>query len=51
MQEPIAYLKGKFVPASECVLPIYDLGIVLGADFVAFFLFFGGADAGAKVRC
>ena len=31
MKEPIAYLKGQFVPASQCVLPIYDLGIVLGA--------------------
>ncbi|MBI83856.1 MAG: hypothetical protein CMJ81_11710 [Planctomycetaceae bacterium] len=36
MQEPIAYLKGKFVPASECVLPIYDLGIVLGAAVTDF---------------
>ena len=31
MTEPIAYLKGEFVPASQCVLPMYDLGIVLGA--------------------
>ncbi len=30
-QEPLAYLKGEFVPVSSCVLPIYDLGIVLGA--------------------
>lgn len=36
MQEPIAYLKGQFVPASKCVLPIYDLGIVLGAAVTDF---------------
>ena len=36
MKEPIAYLKGEFVPASECVLPIYDLGIVLGAAVTDF---------------
>ena len=36
MTEPLAYLKGKFVPASECVLPIYDLGIVLGAAVTDF---------------
>ena len=40
MVEPIAYLKGEFVPNSQCVLNIYDLGIVLGAavtDFVRTF--------------
>lgn len=40
MAEPIAYLKGEFVPASKCALNIYDLGIVLGAavtDFVRTF--------------
>ena len=37
MTEPIAYLKGEFVPASECKLPIYDLGIVLGAAVTDFF--------------
>ena len=31
MSEPIAYLNGRFVPASQCRLPVYDLGIVLGA--------------------
>lgn len=36
MQEPIAYLKGEFVPASQCVLPVYDLGIVLGAAVTDF---------------
>ena len=37
MTEPIAYLKGEVVPASECKLPIYDLGIVLGAAVTDFF--------------
>jgi len=40
MKAPIAYLKGEFVPAPECRLPVYDLGIVLGAavtDFVRTF--------------
>lgn len=36
MAEPIAYLKGRFVPASQCTLPIYDLGIVLGAAVTDF---------------
>ena len=37
MTEPIAYLKGEFVPASECKLQIYDLGIVIGAAVTDFF--------------
>ncbi len=36
MSEPLAYLKGEFVPASQCVLPVYDLGIVLGAAVTDF---------------
>jgi len=36
MPEPIAYLKGEFVPASECRLHIYDLGVVLGAAVTDF---------------
>ena len=36
MDQPIAYLKGQFVPASECALPMYDLGIVLGAAVTDF---------------
>lgn len=36
MDQPLAYLKGEFVPASECVLPMYDLGIVLGAAVTDF---------------
>ncbi len=31
MTEPIAYLNGRFIPQSQCVLPIYDAGIVMGA--------------------
>ena len=36
MPEPIAYLKGEYIPASQCVLPIYDLGIVIGAAVTDF---------------
>ena len=31
MPEPIVYLKGEFLPASEAKINIYDLGIVIGA--------------------
>ncbi len=40
--EPIAYLKGSFVPAGECRLPVYDLGIVLGAAVTDFLRTFNG---------
>lgn len=33
MNEPIVYLNGAFIPASQARLNIYDLGIVLGATF------------------
>ena len=36
MGQPIAYLKGEFVPASQCALPMHDLGIVLGAAVTDF---------------
>lgn len=39
---PLAYLNGDFVPAAECKLPIYDLGIVLGAAVTDFLRTFGG---------
>ena len=42
MSEPIAWLKGNFVPASQCVLPVYDLGIVLGAAVTDFLRTFSG---------
>ena len=31
MSEPIAYLKGDFIPATDALLPVYDAGIVVGA--------------------
>lgn len=31
MTEPLVYLRGEFVPASQASLKIYDLGVVLGA--------------------
>lgn len=31
MNEPQVYLNGKFIPAPEAAIPIYDKGIVLGA--------------------
>ena len=32
----IAYLKGKFIPAEDCKLAVYDTGIVLGASVTDF---------------
>ena len=31
MKEPIAYLNGEHLPASQATLPVYDSGVVLGA--------------------
>ena len=39
---PAAYLKGSFVPQDRCVLPVYDLGIVLGAAVTDFLRTIGG---------
>ena len=36
VKEPLAYLKGEFVPLSQCRLAIYDTGIVLGAAVTDF---------------
>lgn len=36
MDQQIAYLKGKFIPAEECKLAIFDTGIVLGAAVTDF---------------
>jgi len=36
MDQTIAYLKGKFIPNTECKLAIYDTGIVLGAAVTDF---------------
>jgi len=38
----IAYLRGEFVPAEACTLPVYDLGIVLGAAVTDFLRTFNG---------
>ena len=40
--EPVAYLNGEYVPASECKLPVFDLGIVLGASVTDFLRTFNG---------
>ena len=39
---PLAYLNGEFIPTEECKLPVYDLGIVLGAAVTDFLRTFGG---------
>ena len=38
----IAYLKGDYIPAEDCRLPVYDLGIVLGAAVTDFLRTFNG---------
>jgi len=40
--EPIAYLKGEFIPNSQCKLEIYDTGIVMGASITDLVRTFGG---------
>ncbi len=35
-QEPIAYLKGEIIPASEAKVPVYDAAVVLGATVTDF---------------
>lgn len=42
MSEPIAYLKGAFIPQSEAKLPVYDAGIVLGATVTEMIRTFAG---------
>lgn len=41
MTEPIAYLKGEFIPEQEAMLPVYDAGIVLGATVTEMVRTFG----------
>lgn len=41
MSSPIAYLKGEFIPAGQAALPIYDLGVVMGATFTEMTRTFG----------
>lgn len=33
MNEPITFLNGEFIPAIAAVLPVYDLGVIMGATF------------------
>lgn len=42
MGELLAYLNGEYVPQSECKLPVFDLGIVLGAAVTDFTRTFNG---------
>ncbi|MBT3319306.1 MAG: hypothetical protein HN948_02100 [Clostridia bacterium] len=42
MGEMLAYLNGEFLPHSECKLPIFDVGIVLGAAVTDFTRTFNG---------
>lgn len=42
MPELLAYLNGEYIPHSECKLPIFDLGIVLGAAVTDFTRTFNG---------
>ncbi len=42
MSEPIAYLNGQLIPASQAVLPVYDAGFVLGATVTEQLRTFGG---------
>ncbi|MFT5494172.1 MAG: branched-chain amino acid aminotransferase, partial [Limisphaerales bacterium] len=42
MNEPIAYLKGEFIPQSEAKLPVYDAGVVLGATVTEMIRTFAG---------
>jgi len=39
--DPIAYVKGTFLPAAEAMLPVYDAGIVLGATVTEMIRTFG----------
>src|SRR5262245_28740515 len=41
MTEPLVFLTGKFLPASQTKLNLYDLGIVLGATFTEMTRTFG----------
>ncbi len=42
MTEPLAYLNGQFVPASQLVLPVYDVGFVQGVAVSEQLRTFGG---------
>jgi len=40
--EPIAWLKGEYIPNSKCFLPVYDAGIVIGASITDQLRTYGG---------
>ncbi|MHB1035314.1 MAG: aminotransferase class IV [Pirellulales bacterium] len=42
MHEPLAYLNGRFLPASQAALPVDDTGVVLGATVSEQLRTFGG---------
>ena len=42
MPEMLAYLNNEYIPHSECKLPVFDLGIVLGAAVTDFTRTFNG---------
>lgn len=52
MSEAIAYLNGRYIPNAECVLPIYDAGIVLAASITDLVRTYAGKpfEARAHVR-
>ena len=35
MSEPLAYLNGRLLPATQVALPLHDAGLVLGNMFVS----------------
>lgn len=48
MPEPIAYLNGRYLPQPQCVLPIYDAGIVMGAAVTDLLRTYGGRPFAAR---
>ncbi len=42
VREPLAYLNGALIPASQAVLPVYDTGFVQGATVTEQLRTFGG---------
>jgi len=41
MSEPMAYLNGRLIPASQAVLNVYDMGVTMGVMFTEFTRTFG----------
>lgn len=42
LSEPIAWLKGEYIPNAQCLLPVYDAGIVIGASVTDLLRTYGG---------